>query len=351
MDTTIPIYNLYYLLCYAWDRLEERDLVDVDSAAPPRDTLNLLGQVLGNGVRALIRRGFERGYRARQEEIAGIRGKLVFAPTIRKQLPLYGRAECLFDELKYDTPANRIILSTITTLVMSPFVEDKLRHELSSLRRYFRDVREVRATITDCRRVVIHRNNRHYGFIVDVCALILGMILPDENGAQSQFRDFSRDHKAMSRLFEDFVRKFYDHHADECGVEKVHSPQIRWSGEPQDARSQELWPAMKSDICLSRRRAPLVIDCKFYTDVLKETYQGGERISSANLYQIFTYTHNMAAQPGWENIEGLLLYAQNGDPVEIAHTACGLRLRAATVDLNTPWTKIHERLVYLINQS
>ena len=44
METTIPIHNLYYLLCYAWDRLDERDLLDVSADTPPRDTLNLLDQ-------------------------------------------------------------------------------------------------------------------------------------------------------------------------------------------------------------------------------------------------------------------------------------------------------------------
>ena len=26
----IPIQNIYYLLCYAWDKLEEKEVVDVD---------------------------------------------------------------------------------------------------------------------------------------------------------------------------------------------------------------------------------------------------------------------------------------------------------------------------------
>ena len=26
----IPIQNIYYLLCYAWDKLEEKELIDVD---------------------------------------------------------------------------------------------------------------------------------------------------------------------------------------------------------------------------------------------------------------------------------------------------------------------------------
>jgi len=37
----IPIQNVYYLLCYAWDRLEERDIVNVD-ADGSADVLNLL---------------------------------------------------------------------------------------------------------------------------------------------------------------------------------------------------------------------------------------------------------------------------------------------------------------------
>src|SRR5438128_539289 len=36
----IPIDNLYYLLCYSWNRLEDRDLVDV-SALPHKDLPNL----------------------------------------------------------------------------------------------------------------------------------------------------------------------------------------------------------------------------------------------------------------------------------------------------------------------
>lgn len=347
MDTSIPIYNLYYLLCYAWDRLEERDLVDVVGGEPPRDTLNLFGRVLGSGVRALIRRGFERGYLEKQQELAGIRGKIIVGATVRKQLPQYGRAECAHDELEYDTPANRIILSTLSLLARSPCVEGPLRHELSGLRAHFRDVRAIRVTSTDCRRVMIHRNNRHYGFIIDLCELILRMVLPDENGAENRFLDFTRDHQAMAGLFEKFVRQFYMSHAEECGVLKLDSRQIQWNGTAQDARSKDLWPTMNTDICLIRRGNPLVIDCKFYTDAVKQGRHGNERISSANLYQLFTYTSNLACVPGWKNVEGLLLYAQNGDHLEISHTACGHKLRASTVDLNLPWKQIHDRLVHL----
>lgn len=346
METTIPIYNLYHLLCYAWDRLEERDLVDAAADTPPRDTLNLLGRVLGNGVRGLLRRGFERGYLERQEELTGLRGKIIVAPTIRRLLPRYGRAVCAYDDLEYDTPANRVLFSTLAMLARSPLVEADLRHELGRLLRHFREVRLIRITLADCRRVVIHRNNRHYGFLLDVCALVLGMLLPDETGAVTRFRDFARDHQAMARLFEDFVREFYIHHAAECGLTEVRRRDIKWAGVPADARSGQLWPDMKSDICLRRTDAPpLVIDCKFYHDPLNESRHGGQTLSSNNLYQVFSYTMNLAAQAGWEECEGLLLYAENGAPFDLAHTACGRRLHAASLNLNQPWPAIHCRLV------
>ena len=352
METTIPIYNLYHLLCYAWDRLEERDLVNVATETPPRDTLNLFGRVLGNGVRALLRRGFERGYLERQEELTGVRGKIAVAPTFRRQLPLYGRAECIYDELEYDTPANRILLSTITTLAHSPMVESELRHELGGLGRHFREVRLTRATVADCRRVTFHRNNRHYGFLVDICALILGMLLPDENGAEMRFRDFARDHQAMARLFEDFIRQFYLYHATECGIVEAKRREIKWAGTPADSQSADLWPKMTTDLCVRRIASPpLVIDCKFYHDPLKENRHGGRILSSANLYQVFTYTLNLANQPGWEDCEGLLLYAENGAPFDVSHHACGRRLRAASLDLHQHWPAIEQRLIEICTET
>ena len=348
MDTTIPIHNLYYLLCYAWDRLEERDLIDVAAETPPRDTLNLLGRVLANGVRALIRRGFERGYIERQAELAGLRGKIAIVPTARRQLDRYGRAECLFDELEHDTPANRVILATLGALARSPLIETALRHESTGLARHFRDVRVIRATLADCRRVMIHRNNRHYGFLIELCALILGMLLPDESGAETRFRDFARDHRAMAALFEHFVRNFYSHHAAETGLTEVVKQTIPWAGQTEPGPHETLWPGMEADICLRRVNGPpLVIDCKFYTEALKDNQHGQERLSSANLYQVFTYAQNLAARPGWEAVEGLLLYAQTGEPFHVARSVCGRRLRAATVNLDQPWPEIHARLVAL----
>jgi 5-methylcytosine-specific restriction enzyme subunit McrC len=55
----VPIGNLYYLLCYAWNRLDEKDFVEVE-ALPRQDLPNLLARILINGVKRLLRQGVDR---------------------------------------------------------------------------------------------------------------------------------------------------------------------------------------------------------------------------------------------------------------------------------------------------
>ena len=55
----IPIQNIYYLLCYAWNKMQEKDIVDVNTS--DYDQLpDLLGKVLINGCNRLLKQGLER---------------------------------------------------------------------------------------------------------------------------------------------------------------------------------------------------------------------------------------------------------------------------------------------------
>jgi len=56
----IPIQNLYYLLCYAWNRLDEAELVNVgrEDILTPQD---LFAKVLIAGANRLLKKGLDRG--------------------------------------------------------------------------------------------------------------------------------------------------------------------------------------------------------------------------------------------------------------------------------------------------
>jgi 5-methylcytosine-specific restriction enzyme subunit McrC len=105
MESQIPIQNIYYLLCYAWNKLEEGEIVDVSSLESPQ-LADLFAKVLLGGSRHLIRRGIDRGYIPCGEERATIRGKIAFAPSVRRNLFQQGIAFCEFDELDHNVLHN-----------------------------------------------------------------------------------------------------------------------------------------------------------------------------------------------------------------------------------------------------
>ena len=105
---TIPVRNVYYLLCYAWDAIEAQSQIDVAAIAGNR-VENLLGKVLQEGVAHLIRRGLDRGYVTEEQETRRLRGKLLLSETVGRMLLPRGRAACSVDEFNHDVPHNRVI--------------------------------------------------------------------------------------------------------------------------------------------------------------------------------------------------------------------------------------------------
>ena len=82
LEPRIPIQNLYYLFCYAWNRLEEGDVVDVGGVDSP-ELADLFAKVLASGLRHLIRRGINRGYVPVDEELSVLRGRVNFQDSMQ----------------------------------------------------------------------------------------------------------------------------------------------------------------------------------------------------------------------------------------------------------------------------
>src|ERR1041385_2424586 len=134
MPSAIPIQNIYYLLCYAWDQLDQGELVDVDSL-PSTELADLFARVLCDGVEHLAKRGFEQGYELIEEEIAGVRGKINFSVSARRSLFSLGRSYCEFDELTSNTMANRIVKSTLLRLLRLNELHGDLKRRIRYLGR------------------------------------------------------------------------------------------------------------------------------------------------------------------------------------------------------------------------
>lgn len=345
----IPIANIYYLLCYAWKRLEESELVAVDTT-DAETLLDLFARVLFSGMTHLLKRGLDRGYVAYSESMACVRGKIDFKTTLERNLLRQARLHCEFDELSHNVLHNQIIKSTVRGLLINPHLEREQHENLMLLYRQLHDIQTIALSVTVFARVQLNRNNAFYGFLLDVCKMIYTNILAKEGDGDYLFRDFLRDEKQMGKLFEEFVRNFYRHELGKGKEDRpsVSSEAIRWDADPADDQSKKHLPGMQTDVSINWPNRHVIIDTKFYKNAL-QTHYDKESIHSKHLYQLFAYVKNLEHREGaYRNCEGMLLYPTVNQELNLSYMIQGHRISIRTVDLAQDWRSISHRLLSIV---
>lgn len=341
----IPIENVYYLFCYAWDLFREGAAVPIGSETSP-DLPNLLARVLASGTATLLRRGLDRAYQPMQEDLATIRGQIDMPGTIALQTRRLKRVDCLYDELSPDTLHNRILKASLLRLSKAPTLDRAVARELLKLALHFREVADVSLSTSTFGRVQLHRNNAHYQLLLHVARLAFDSLLPTESGEGFRFYDVLADATYMPGIFEAFVRNFYRREQTALSVQPLI---IQWDAVCVQDSGVPL-PQMKVDIYLRNQKRDIIIDTKFYADALQSN-RGHQSFHSDNLYQLFGYLKNVAADPAFKRAEGILLYPEVQRELDARFVIQGHSVRIATVNLAQPWQGIRERLLDLVSQT
>ena len=344
MAGVIPIRNIYFLLCYAWDRLAEGNLVDV-SALDSTELADLFATVLLNGTHHVIRRGMDQGYQVFEGELASIRGRVDVAASARKMLLAHGRACCVYDELNVNTLPNRILKATLRHLANLPSLDESLRKKLWVLVRSLGDIEDIHLTKLAFRQIQLNGNKRFYRFLLNVCELVQGAWLVDEATGSYRFRDFLRDERQMARLFENFIFHFYRIERSEMTATRE---RIYWTALSEEDPDLQLLPTMLTDVVLRDNQRTIVIDAKYYKETLQTHYER-ETVHSPHLYQLFAYLKNLEPQGGADaQAEGILLYPVVDRNVRLSYQMPGHMLRVRTVNLSRPWQEIHNELLQIV---
>jgi 5-methylcytosine-specific restriction enzyme subunit McrC len=341
--SSIPIENIYYLFCYAWNRFEEAQTIPVGGSASP-DLPNLLAHVLLCGTRTLIRRGLDRNYQPHQEEIATVRGRIELGRSLTLQARNVRRLHCEFDELGHDLLQNQILKASLKRMAQTATINTGLSRELRSLARLMPGVSDIRLDRSIFARVQLHRNNAHYALLIKVAELAFDCLLPDPRGEGLAFIDVLHDAHKMGRVFQDFVRNFYKAEQRHYSVEPL---TIAWDAVRLAPSGWGRMPDMRVDVFLRSVERRIIIDTKYYPEAL-QSYFDSMSFHSDNLYQIFSYLKNAAAHDGYTDIEGMLLYPCTEYSLDEAFIIQNHPVRIATVDLNQPWPLIGRRLLSLV---
>ena len=108
----IRIQNIYYMLSYAFQVLNEDDYKQV-ATEEFENAAELCAAILVKGVSSQLKRGLGKEYIVQTEELSTLRGKIDISASVKEQTMLRKRLVCNYDEFSVNSYMNRIIRTTM----------------------------------------------------------------------------------------------------------------------------------------------------------------------------------------------------------------------------------------------
>lgn len=347
----IPVRNLWALLVYASDLARYLDrfdaLAEEDAKLP-----DLLARLLIIVVERRLRRSLSRGYQARRDVLARVRGRIDWLETETGLLLRRGRIACRYEELTHDTPRNRLVRAALEGMQTKVSRRDlaadcgRLARDLQSA-----GVSAGRPSRVEISRDQIARHDDDDRVMLKVAELALDLVLPSETAGDERLTQLDRDEQLLRRIFEKAIAGLYKHELHGRNGWNVR-PQasLYWQADLPTPNLMPLLPSMAADIILQHGQSRrIVLDTKF-TSIITSRFHGGAGLKSEHLYQLYAYLHSQAGRGDQlaDQAEGILLHPALDRHVDEAVTIQGHRLRFVTVDLTTSTDNMRSVLLNII---
>lgn len=296
-DKSILINNIYHMLAYAFQTLNQENYEDV-AVESFEEMYDLLAAILAKGIGVQLKQGLYREYINRQEELP------------------------------------------VMLLLRNARVKTEYKDDLKKKMLFFSNVDMLEPASIKWSVIRFQRNNQTYRMLISICQLIIEGMLITTDAGDYKLATFV-DEQRMCRLYEKFILEYYSKHFPELSVSVS---QIPWS---VDDGIGTMLPVMQSDIHLQKGNTVLIIDAKYYSHTTQTQYDK-HTIHSNNMYQIFTYVKNRDYDFGDEEhkVSGMLLYAKTEEEIQPdnVYQMHGNQITVRTLDLNLPFEKIAEQL-------
>ena len=334
----IPIQNVYYMLSYAFQVLNEQSYKNI-ATEQFHNTAELMAAILEKGIALQLKRGLGKEYIPQMEALSSLRGKIDIAESIKTQSMMRKQLICTYDEFSVNSTMNRIIKSTVELLLCSNISKQR-KKSLRKLMVYFGEVDFIDLHTVNW-NVQYNRNNQTYRMLISICYLVVKGLLQTQSDGRKKLMDFL-DEQRMCRLYEKFILKYYRKEFKNQIV--TNASQIPWQ---LDNEENAMLPVMQSDIMLQRGDRVLIIDAKYYEHSTQVQFDK-HTLHSGNLYQIFTYVKNKEYELKDKDhkVSGILLYAKTDEEIypNNVYQMSGNQITVSTLDLNKPFAEIAEQL-------
>ena len=351
---TIPIQNLFYMLCYAWNVLAIKDSIKV-SSEKITDSYNLLGRIFSYGVGKLIRQGFHRSYITTEDELSGLRGKILLSNTIKQSSLVRKKICCEFDEFTSDNLFNQIVKYTLNNLIKNSAIDNTIKKDIKKQIVYFANIGESAPNCMNLQKLKFNRNNSIYKLLISLAAMLYNNRSVNEKDGSVTFKDFYREEQ-MQKVYELFLYNFYSLHLDK-DIYYVHAPKISWRIDENvfegidglfdiDTKITD----RRTDIVIENKKEKIqfIIDAKYYREALVSAYmdEKTETYRTGHINQIRGYILDSTFNG---KKYGALIYPT----VYENEIKTGLAIKDApilikTINLNQDWQKIEYDLLSFV---
>lgn len=333
----IPVKNIYYMLAYAFQVLNEDGYKSV-ATEQFNNVADLCSAILCRGVSLQLKKGLGREYISETEMLSGLRGRIDITESIKTQAMLRRQMVCTYDEFSVNTYKNQVIKTTMLKLLHVD-IDKKRKKEIKKLLVFFDEVNELDVYSIQWNQQY-SKNDQTYRMLIAICYLVLKGLLQITSNGSVKMMDFI-DEQRMCRLYEKFILEYYRKEHPEL---TANASQIPWI---VDDGVKDMLPIMQSDIMLSKENQVLIIDAKYYKNTMQTQFEK-QTLHSGNLYQIFTYVKNKEAEleDKQHEVAGMLMYAKTDEDIvpDNKYSMSGNKIYVRTLDLNCDFITIREQL-------
>lgn len=337
----IPIRNIYYMLSYAFQVLNEQGYKNI--ATEHFDNVaELCAAILDKGIAIQLKRGLGREYIEQTDVLSAVRGRIDLSESVKTQSLQKKQLICNYDEFSVNSYMNQILKTTLELLLRSDISKSRKKQ----LKKHLVFLGEVES-LDLCNinwKIQYNRTNQTYRMLISICYLVIKGLLQTQSDGTTRLMDFL-DEQRMCRLYEKFILEYY---RKECPQVIATASQIPWA---LDDGIGTMLPVMQSDIMLTKGNKVLIIDAKYYSHTTQIQYDV-HTLHSANLYQIFTYVKNKDMEFGNQphKVSGMLLYAGTDEFVKPnnIYQMSGNTISVKTLDLNCDFSEVKVQLDSMI---
>lgn len=357
-NNPIPIRNLFYLLCYAWNVLPILNDVKVGEE-DISDAYNLLARVFTYGIGKLIKSGFHRSYVSKQEELKNIKGKIDVNESVKCVANQSQSLICNYDEYSENDTFNQILKYTIDFIVKNKMFDSSIRHDLKKLSIFFAEIDSLAPTKENRTKLVFSRNNVTYRMLIQISIMLYENTFVNEDAGKIKFKDFFRSEQ-MHKVFEIFILNFYSMHLDKK-IYKVHAPKIKWK---IDETAHETWDGLfavdddygdrRTDIVVENKNLNLqiIMDAKYYHNTFVKSYMSNEEedsIRDSHIRQVREYLID-SEYPGTKI--GALIYPMTNSNLKNGRikNIQGTPIVYKTINLADDWENIETDMLEFIRK-